>query len=135
MELQDIMGKNVKAYREAIGLTQAEAATMLGICRTTVQNLEKGRAVRSDTMSHIANSLKIPLAKLMSDTFEVEMYLPCNKQDSEDFPKQFAHWSEKDRKEALILFWEIIKHQQSMQNLTAEIMEIVARNTPKEKDK
>jgi transcriptional regulator with XRE-family HTH domain len=58
-------GKQVKAAREAGGLTQRDLARLVGIHQPDVTSVERGRDVRLSTASRIARALNVSLHDLL----------------------------------------------------------------------
>lgn len=68
-ELQQILGRNLRAVRAASGLTQEEFADLLGIHRTYIGGLERGeRNVTLQTVERLAASLKVTAIALLDGT-------------------------------------------------------------------
>jgi len=68
-ELQQILGRNLRAVRVASGLTQEEFADLLGIHRTYIGGLERGeRNVTLQTVERLAASLAVPAMALLDGT-------------------------------------------------------------------
>lgn len=51
MEINDILGKNIKAYRKALGMTTESLAEIVGISRQSLQMHQSGQ--RIPTPEHI----------------------------------------------------------------------------------
>ncbi|HSS34282.1 MAG TPA: helix-turn-helix transcriptional regulator [Solirubrobacterales bacterium] len=67
-DLQRIVGQNLRTYRQARGLSQADFATALGLHRTYVGGLERGeRNLTLKNVEKIAGKLDVePLSLLES---------------------------------------------------------------------
>jgi len=66
-ELQRIMGRNLRAYRDAQGISQEAFATVLGFHRTYVGGLERGeRNLTLKNVERIAALLGMEPLKLLS---------------------------------------------------------------------
>jgi transcriptional regulator with XRE-family HTH domain len=65
-DLQRILGRNLRAYRKARGLSQEALADVLGVHRTYMGSVERGeRNVTLQTLERIAESLGVePLSLL-----------------------------------------------------------------------
>jgi len=58
----DFIGKNLRMYRKAKGLTQGEVAQQAGISRTAYRNIETGKAdPKVDTLISICNALGVKI--------------------------------------------------------------------------
>ena len=69
MDIKSIFNVNLKAYREKIGLTQAQVAEKLGYAKETISGWENGRKEPSfDTLGKIAELYGISVADLFSDS-------------------------------------------------------------------
>lgn len=60
-----IVGKNIKAAREALGWKQSELAERTGLARSTIAKIEMGGTVTVSTLSSIAEVLGVPPYMLM----------------------------------------------------------------------
>ncbi len=68
-DLQKRLGKNLRAFRLAKGLSQEELADLLGFHRTYVGGLERGeRNVTLRTLSRLARELGVDPLSLLRDT-------------------------------------------------------------------
>jgi transcriptional regulator with XRE-family HTH domain len=64
-------GKLIKTAREGKHMTQGRLAAMVGLSRTSITNIERGRQkILLHTLSEIADALGIPLAELLPLTRE-----------------------------------------------------------------
>lgn len=76
--MQDI-GKIVHQMRKLTGLSQAELATMAGVGKTAVFDVEKGKVtVRLDTLLKILKILNIKIE------IKIPVTLPCEASEGED---------------------------------------------------
>jgi transcriptional regulator with XRE-family HTH domain len=67
-DLQRTLGKNLRAFREAEGVSQEAFADVLGVHRTYMGALERGeRNVSLQSVEKIAGKLKIEPLLLLSD--------------------------------------------------------------------
>jgi transcriptional regulator with XRE-family HTH domain len=68
-DLQQIVGRNLRAYREAKGLSQEAFADLLGYHRTYVGGLERGeRNLTLKSVERIAAHIELdPLSLLLPD--------------------------------------------------------------------
>jgi transcriptional regulator with XRE-family HTH domain len=65
---RDIVGRNVKKYRQQKGLTQEELAFAAKIDLTYVGGIERGRRNPSLlVMARVADALAVPLQKLLTE--------------------------------------------------------------------
>lgn len=65
-EFYTLLGANLRARREALGLRQAEVAESVGISRTSLTNIECGRQrILVDQFAVICAKLAVPPAELM----------------------------------------------------------------------
>ena len=68
MDVVALFGKNVRALREAAGLSQEELAFRAGMKRTYLSDLERG--VRNPTvraLGRLAEALSVPADRLLAD--------------------------------------------------------------------
>lgn len=66
MDALKLFGENVRKYRKMKGLSQEELADRAGLHRTYVGATERGqRNISLNNMARIANSLEVPLYKLL----------------------------------------------------------------------
>lgn len=64
-----VLGKNIAARRQAMGLTQAELAERLSADTVTVSRFERGSHLPSlQRLETIADTLGVPLAELLSQS-------------------------------------------------------------------
>lgn len=61
------LSNNLIAIRRHKGLSQVGFAQQIGISKSTLQDLEKGRSPRLDTVEYIAKQLDMPVCALISD--------------------------------------------------------------------
>ena len=67
-ELQKVVGKNLRAYRESLGLSQEEFADEVGVHRTYMGALERGeRNLTLKSLERIADRLGLDPLKLLDD--------------------------------------------------------------------
>lgn len=67
MDLQDI-GKRIRQYREAAGITQEIFAKQVGLSHSYMSAVERGAKLpKLETFLRIANTLKIPSDYLLCD--------------------------------------------------------------------
>lgn len=65
-EPKAIVGRNIKAAREAAGLTQEELADRAGMHTMEISRYERGvRDLRMSTVARLADGLEIPAAVLV----------------------------------------------------------------------
>jgi transcriptional regulator with XRE-family HTH domain len=68
MDVRRIVGKNVRKFRLAKKLTQAQLATRMGVDRTYIVGLEKGeRNVTIETLAQAAKALGVKVARLLDE--------------------------------------------------------------------
>ena len=68
MDVRRIVGKNVRKFRLAKKLTQAQLATRMGVDRTYIVGLEKGeRNVTIETLAQAAKALGMKVARLLDE--------------------------------------------------------------------
>jgi transcriptional regulator with XRE-family HTH domain len=68
MNVQRIVGHNVRKHRLAAKLTQAQMAAKMGVDRTYIVGLEKGqRNVTIETLAQAAKALGVKVAKLLEE--------------------------------------------------------------------
>ncbi len=68
MDIQAVVGRNVKQYREAKGLSQEQLAFEADLHRTYVSGVERG--IRNPTVkivSRLADALGVAAAKLLEE--------------------------------------------------------------------
>ncbi len=58
------IGKNVRAHREARGLTQQELARRAMTCTGTIYLIERGRRSHPNTLRRVARALRVKLREL-----------------------------------------------------------------------
>jgi transcriptional regulator with XRE-family HTH domain len=64
-------GRRVRELRETCGLTQAKLADSVGLSRTSITNIERGRqAVPLHALYSFAESLKVELIELLPEPSE-----------------------------------------------------------------
>lgn len=69
------MQKNIKKWRERIGITQEALADYMGVSIPTVSRWETGvNAVNLRQLENIANCLHITVPQLLSDPDDIEKY-------------------------------------------------------------
>jgi transcriptional regulator with XRE-family HTH domain len=67
-ELQRALGRNLRAYRQARGLSQEAFAELLGVHRTYLGGVERGeRNLTLRSVEHLASVLDIPALTLLAD--------------------------------------------------------------------
>jgi transcriptional regulator with XRE-family HTH domain len=60
------LGKNIRARRERVGLTQDKLANLVGLSRTSITNVERGRQqMLVHQLLDFANALKTDSAQLL----------------------------------------------------------------------
>ena len=68
MDVRRIVGKNVRKFRQAAKLTQAQVAQRMGVDRTYIVGLEKGeRNITIETLGQAAKALGVKVARLLDD--------------------------------------------------------------------
>jgi transcriptional regulator with XRE-family HTH domain len=68
MDVRRIVGKNVRKFRLAKKLTQAQLATRMGVDRTYIVGLEKGeRNITIETLAQAAKALGVKVARLLEE--------------------------------------------------------------------
>ena len=68
MDVRQIVGKNVRKFREGAKLTQAQVAQRMGVDRTYIVGLEKGeRNITIETLGQAAKALGVKVARLLDD--------------------------------------------------------------------
>jgi transcriptional regulator with XRE-family HTH domain len=68
-DLQKVVGRNLRARRQAQGLSQEEFAHAIGVHRTYLGDVERGeRNISLQTLERIATELKIE-ARILFDEF------------------------------------------------------------------
>lgn len=61
-----LIARNIRHYREKLGITQEELAELSGVHRTYVGCIERAeKNVTIDTLDRVAKALKIPVHKLL----------------------------------------------------------------------
>lgn len=67
-ELQRAVGRNLRAYRKARGLSQEDFADVLGVHRTYMGAVERGeRNLTLQTVERIADQLGVKALSLLAD--------------------------------------------------------------------
>ena len=112
MSLEENLSRNIRALRRGSGLSLVAFAKKLGISKSTLQNIEAGKGVRSDTLTMTADNLGIPPSVLVSDALPPDQFsiLDCVLKQSD----WFGGWPFADQRRAI--------------NLMREFLEIAARN-------
>lgn len=65
-DLQRIVGKNLRAYRQARGLSQEAFADKLGVHRTYMGGLERGeRNLTLQSLERLAEQMGMPVLELL----------------------------------------------------------------------
>lgn len=68
MEIGKQVGKRIKEFREARGLTQAQLAQLLGKSIETISNFERGKVVTSlHTLDQLARLLNVKIKDFFDD--------------------------------------------------------------------
>jgi transcriptional regulator with XRE-family HTH domain len=68
-DLQKTVGRNLRAYRQARGLSQEAFADMVGVHRTYMGGLERGeRNLTLRSVERIAERIRLDPVSLMMDT-------------------------------------------------------------------
>lgn len=71
MEIRSIFARNMKARRQALGLSQEELAHRAKLDRTYISSLERCKyGVTIDVLASIATQLEVTPAKLLDEKFE-----------------------------------------------------------------
>jgi transcriptional regulator with XRE-family HTH domain len=66
--IYDAIGKRIKLFREAVGMTQQQLADICEISRTAMVNIEHGRQrVYIHHLCEIATALDVPLIAFIDD--------------------------------------------------------------------
>jgi transcriptional regulator with XRE-family HTH domain len=79
--IESVFGRTVRRYREKLGVSQEEFADTVGVHRTYVSLIERGKVQVSIGIAHkVANGLRVPLSKLWR---EIERQLPAEPSSSE----------------------------------------------------
>lgn len=67
-KLAEVFRSNVRAHRERLNLTQVEFSNLLGVQRTKVADLERGRNIPSlRVVETIANALSVDASSLLTE--------------------------------------------------------------------
>lgn len=67
----EALGAEVRRRREAVGMTQATLASRIGVLRTTVTNIERGRqGVFAHQVVQLAMALGVEAASLLPSSLE-----------------------------------------------------------------
>lgn len=67
-DLQQVVGRNLRARRQALGLTQEEFAHAIGVHRTYLGDVERGeRNISLRRLERIAQELKIEARTLLDE--------------------------------------------------------------------
>lgn len=62
------IGTTLRGAREALSMTQAELAHVVGLSRTSLTNIELGRQrILVDQLAELANALHIPVSSLIPE--------------------------------------------------------------------
>lgn len=68
-KLAEVFRNNVKSHRERLNLTQTEFSHLLGVQRTKVADLERGRNIPTlRIVESIANALSVEASSLLQDS-------------------------------------------------------------------
>jgi transcriptional regulator with XRE-family HTH domain len=68
-ELQKIVGRNLRRYRESLGLSQEQFADKLGVHRTYMGGVERGeRNLTLRSLERLANSIDLNPIDLLLET-------------------------------------------------------------------
>jgi transcriptional regulator with XRE-family HTH domain len=71
MDIQKIIGQNARRYRLALGITQAEVASQMGIDRAYISAIERGlQNMTAVSMLELSTVLKIEPALLITPVDE-----------------------------------------------------------------
>ena len=66
-ELEEVIGRNIARYREAVGLTQAALAEKIGISTAFVSRVERGqKKMKVETLYATAKALNVSVDALLS---------------------------------------------------------------------
>ena len=69
----EIVGRNIRVAREALGMSQTELAEKADVKQNTISNYEGGlRSPGYETLCMIANALGVTVVDLLSGVAEVE---------------------------------------------------------------
>lgn len=100
--MSSVIGKNIKDFRKAAGITQEELGRMIGVTTQAVSKWECGGTPDAELLPAIANNLGVSIDALFGKTEEV-------KQDLEQLISyELIHTSEEERfKKAFGLCWAI----------------------------
>ena len=72
--IESVFGQVVRRYREKLGLSQEHFADTIGIHRTYISSIERGKVQVSIGIAHkVAGGLRVPLSRIWRD---VERDLP-----------------------------------------------------------
>ena len=70
------VGEKIRTARKKAGLTQEELARAAGVATITIRQYELGkRQPRLEQLELIANALKVPISKLVSDSASIGEYI------------------------------------------------------------
>lgn len=72
-KLAEVFRSNVRAHRERLNLTQVEFSNLLGVQRTKVADLERGRNIPSlKVVETVANALRVDASSLLSESSSIK---------------------------------------------------------------
>jgi transcriptional regulator with XRE-family HTH domain len=77
--IESVFGRTIRRYREKLGVSQEAFADTVGIHRTYVSSIERGKVQVSIGIAHkLAVALKVPLSRLWRD---IERELPADESE------------------------------------------------------
>src|SRR5450830_1846285 len=84
-----LIGRNIKAARTNLGLTQSQLAETLDVENVTVSRIETGAQMPSiERLDAIATALQIPIAALFIDTSESNAYAQLMAEAMDGLPRR-----------------------------------------------
>ncbi len=108
MNMNEILQLKMKILRKLSGASMTEFAEELEISRTSLQNIEIGKANPTlETIQQIAKKLEIPPMSLISDDYDVNQLYTAKSFLSS--LHSFLQLSPEDQQEAMKLFERLVK--------------------------
>jgi len=81
-DVRTLLAKNIKRYRDIMGLSQAALAEKVGCSPTLIGNIETSRRFPSaETINRIANALEVKISHLFSESDPQSMKAMASKQE------------------------------------------------------
>jgi transcriptional regulator with XRE-family HTH domain len=83
------LGASLSAFRRSAGITQDELGAKVGLSRTSITNIEKGRqVVYAHLLPKVAGALSVPISALLAFAMD-DQALPA---EAQDLPAEQQAW-------------------------------------------